>query len=64
MFAIWCGFIRKDIRSKRVQEKYGFKFLDMGEGLGISPFSKLRMEYVSYIKKSEWESRDMPLKNR
>lgn len=51
--AVWCGYFEGNEKSKRVQEKCGFKYHHREEKV-CELFEEIRMEYFGRITKSEW----------
>ena len=56
MQKIWCGYFAGNIKSKRVQEKCGFKYQMTIEKVPSLLPDELRTEHISCITKEEWES--------
>lgn len=54
---VWCGYFDGNIKSKRVQEKCGFKYQYTKENVPCSMLNEVRTEHITCIKKSEWISR-------
>ncbi len=54
---IWCGYFDGNIKSKRVQEKCGFRHSHIKENVSCALDGILRTEYISYISNEEWHKR-------
>ena len=53
---VWCGYYAGNERSKRVQEKLGFKYQRTIENVCVPQMNETRKEYVSCLTKEEWLS--------
>ena len=53
---IWCGYYDGNEKSKRVQEKLGFKYQWTSGDVSVSLLGETRKEHVSLLTKEEWES--------
>ncbi len=51
---IWCGYFDGNEKSKRVQEKCGFKYQFTNENLYWALMDDIRTEHVTCITKEEW----------
>ena len=51
--ALWCGYFEGNIKSKRVQDKCGFKYQHTHEKLW-KPLNEMRTEHITFISKQEW----------
>ena len=51
--AVWCGYYDGNVRSKRVQEKCGFRF-DHTEVGKRSPLGDIRTEHFAKLLRTEW----------
>ena len=51
--AVWCGYYDGNVRSKRVQEKCGFRF-DHTEVDKRSPLGDIRTEHFTKLHRTEW----------
>ena len=56
MTRIWCGFYEGNERSKRVQERAGFRYQWTSEDLDVPLMHEKRRGYVSSITRDQWES--------
>ena len=54
--AIWCGYYEGNIRSKRVQEKLGFKCQYKNNDLYLKLLDERRIGYSNKITKEEWNN--------
>ena len=57
MQKVWVGYYEGNLRSKRVQEKCGFKYQWKTEGLDVPLMHETRTGYVSLMTKGDWLSR-------
>lgn len=55
---IWCGYFEGNEKSKRVQEKCGFKYDHTNENIRWELMNDIRTEHVTCITKKQWENRD------
>ena len=51
---IWCGYYEGNLRSKRVQEKCGFKFHHKSENLYLPLLKEYRTGYVNIFRKTDY----------
>ena len=51
---IWCGYFDGNIRSKRVQEKCGFRYHHTAKDVPCAIEGLLRDEHVSCLGREEW----------
>lgn len=56
MNKVWCGYYDGNIKSKRVQEKVGFKHQWTVEDMDVPLMHEKRTGHVSCITKDEWEN--------
>ncbi|MBQ9308753.1 MAG: GNAT family N-acetyltransferase [Clostridia bacterium] len=56
MQKIWCGYYEGNDKSKRVQEKLGFRFQWRSEGVEVPLMHEERTGYVSLITRADWEA--------
>ena len=54
MNAIWCGYYDGNIKSKRVQEKLGFKYVRTTKNLNVPLLSEKRTAHSSVLTKEDW----------
>lgn len=57
MRAIWCGYYDGNEKSKRVQEKCGFRYQWTTENVDVPLMKEKRIGHVSQITKEEWNHR-------
>lgn len=53
--AMWCGYYDGNIKSKRCQEKCGFRFHHTEENVRCVPMGDVRTEHFTRLLKEEWE---------
>ena len=56
MEKVWCGYYDGNTKSKRVQEKCGFRYQWTTEGLEVPLMHEKRTGHVNLMTKEEWES--------
>lgn len=54
---IWCGYFDGNVKSKRVQEKCGFRYQHTRENVPCSMLDDVRTEHITCITKEEWSVR-------
>ncbi len=54
MTRIWCGYYEGNTKSKRVQEKVGFKYQWKSENVDVPLMHEKRTGHVSSLTKDEW----------
>lgn len=54
MTKIWCGYYEGNEKSKRVQEKVGFRYKRKDENVDVALLHVKRNEYVNCMTKDEW----------
>lgn len=54
MKKMWCGYFDGNTKSKRVQEKCGFKYIMTKENVPSQLVGELRTEHITCISKEEW----------
>lgn len=54
MRRVWCGYYEGNAKSKRVQEKVGFKYQWTTEGVEVPLMREKRTGHVNAITKEEW----------
>ena len=59
MTRVWCGYYDGNTKSKRVQEKCGFRYQRTTEGVDVPLMHEKRTGHVNCITKEEWENRRM-----
>ena len=55
MTKVWCGYYEGNTKSKRVQEKVGFRYQWRSEGVDVPLMHEKRTGYVSSISKDQWQ---------
>ena len=55
MTKVWVGYYEGNTKSKRVQEKCGFRYQRKSEGVDVPLMHEKRTGHVSSITKSQWE---------
>ena len=53
---LWCGYFDGNTKSKRVQEKCGFRYRHTKENVPCALEGVLRTEHITCLSKSEWIS--------
>ncbi len=54
MSKVWCGYYEGNIKSKRVQEKVGFKYQWTSEDIDVPLMHEKRTGHVNALTKEEW----------
>lgn len=52
---IWCGYYDGNEKSRRAQQKCGFKYHHTEENKPCPPMNELRTEHITVIDKDEWK---------
>ncbi len=55
MTKVWCGYYDGNIKSKRAQEKCGFRYQFTSENLDVPLLNEKRTGHVSSITKDQWQ---------
>lgn len=55
MTKIWCGYYEGNTKSKRVQEKVGFRYRWKSEGIDVPLLHEKRTGHVSSMTKDQWQ---------
>ena len=55
MSKVWCGYYEGNTKSKRVQEKVGFKYQWTTEGVDVPLMHEKRTGHVNAMTKEEWQ---------
>ena len=55
MQKVWCGYYDGNNKSKRVQEKCGFKYQRTTEGVDVPLMHEKRTGHVNLMTKDDWE---------
>lgn len=62
---VWCGYYDGNDKSKRVQEKLGFKYQWTSENVPVPQMGETRKGHVNLLTKEDWSSdRQMPVSGR
>lgn len=56
MSKVWCGYYDGNEKSKRVQEKLGFKYQFTKSDAFVPAFNETRTEHMSCMTKEEWKN--------
>lgn len=56
MTKVWCGYYDGNTKSQRVQEKCGFTYQWITEGLEVKQMNEIRTGHVNMLSKEEWEA--------
>ncbi len=51
---VWCGYYEGNVKSKRVQEKCGFRYERTAEGMDVPLMHERRTVYASCLSAEEW----------
>ena len=54
MQKVWCGYYDGNIKSKRVQEKCGFRYQRMTEGVDVPLMHEKRTGHVNSMTRDQW----------
>ncbi len=55
MSKVWCGYYEGNTKSKRVQEKCGFRYQRKSEGVDVPLMHEKRTGHVSSMTKEQWQ---------
>ncbi len=56
MNKVWCGYYDGNIKSKRTQEKMGFRYQRTVEGVDVPLMHEKRTGHVNCMTKEDWEA--------
>ena len=56
MTTVWCGYYEGNTKSKRVQEKCGFRYQWTTEEVDVPLLHEKRTGHVSCLTKEQWEA--------
>ncbi len=56
MNKVWCAYYDGNLKSRRVQEKVGFRYQYTLENADVPLLNEKRTDYVSCLTKEEWKS--------
>lgn len=51
---VWCGYYEGNLRSKRVQEKLGFKYQWTSDDVPVPQMGETRRGHVSLLRREDW----------
>ena len=51
---VWCGYYEGNLKSKRVQEKCGFRYQWTTEGVDVPLMNEKRTGHVNLMTKDDW----------
>ena len=54
MARVWCGYYEGNEKSKRVQEKLGFKYQRTNENVPVPMLGEIRTDIANLLTKEEW----------
>ncbi len=57
---IWCGYFDGNEKSKRVQEKCGFRYHHTAENVPCALEGVWRTEHITCLSKEEWQNKPLP----
>lgn len=57
MKKVWCGYYDGNVKSKRVQEKLGFRYQWTTENVDVPLLNEKRTGHVNCMTKEEWQER-------
>ncbi len=57
MQKVWAGYYEGNEKSKRVQEKCGFRFQRKDENVDVTLMHEKRNEYINLITRADWEQK-------
>lgn len=55
MTTVWCGYYYGNYRSKRVQEKLGFRYHHTSDAVWVPLMKETRIEHMNYLTKAQWQ---------
>ena len=55
MRAVWCGYYDGNVKSRRVQEKLGFVYQHVNEGLEVKLMNEVRTGHCNLMTKERWQ---------
>ena len=56
MKKVWCGYYDGNEKSKRVQQKLGFRYHHTKNNIPIVPLNETRIEHINCITRDEWKA--------
>ena len=63
MTRVWCAYYDGNLKSKRVQEKLGFRYQWTSEGVDVPLMHEKRTGHVNALAKEEWQEDEHALSN-
>ena len=57
MTTIWCGYYDGNEKSKRVQEKLGFRYHHTCNEVPVPRMNEIRIGHTNYMTKEQWLNR-------
>lgn len=54
MNKVWCGYYDGNSKSKRVQEKLGFKYQRKNENVDVPLMKEKRTEHINLMTREDW----------
>lgn len=57
MTTIWCGYYDGNHKSKRVQEKLGFRYHHTCDEVEVPLMNEVRIGHTNYMTRQQWEER-------
>ena len=54
---LWCGYFDGNVKSKRVQEKLGFKYQGMDEAVNVPQMGEIRKGHSNLLTREDWMQR-------
>lgn len=61
---LWCGYFDGNVKSKRVQEKCGFRYHHTTENVPCAIKGVLRVEHVTCLERKDWEKSNFDANNQ
>lgn len=61
MNTVWCGYYDGNTKSRRVQDKLGFKYHHTTENIEVSLLGEIRTGHVMIMTKETWENLKQPM---
>ena len=55
MRRVWCAYYDGNVKSKRAQEKIGFKYQRTAENVDVPLLNEKRTGHINSLTKAEWE---------
>ena len=64
LLRVWCGYYDGNEKSRRVQEKLGFRPQWISENVEVPQMNETRTGHVSLLAREQWTVRNLPERNR